>query len=236
MSRLLMLVIFFGLVLNSCGPNKKELETRKQFVEDSLTKVKEMQEQERIHKEKIEVGKSIKRTKLKNYLNELKAELVNEKTKLDKINEFQFGRTHETKQRQLHEQQKIISDLEIQIRGIEKEVAMAELFNSFDFQLTPEGTINHIFDAAKSGNLDKMRHLVDPYGEFDTDALMICIVDAFPPEAKERWINSFKNGRIMGEPVINGDQAIVEIAVGPSSNELEKITLVKRMDKWYVLE
>jgi hypothetical protein len=39
----------------------------------------------------------------------------------------------------------------------------------------------------------------------------------------------------MSEPKIENDRAEVEIAYGPNSDKLEKINLVKRMDKWYIV-
>jgi hypothetical protein len=48
-------------------------------------------------------------------------------------------------------------------------------------------------------------------------------------------VENFKNARIMGEPKIYGESAEIEIATGSSSNYLQKIQLINRMGKWYLL-
>ncbi len=220
----------------------KAKEQMEKFVADSLriakeysiAKAKEQIEKERIHKEKIEVGKSINKRKLKKIFDELTPQLQKEKKKLDQINEFQFGRSLSTKQQQLRNQNEKINELAYFIDKVEKEISMSNLFNSFDFQLTPQGTVEHIFTSAKSGDFSKMRHILDPYGEYDSDAKQICLVEMLPLYRQEEWKRVFENGRMMSDPVIKGDKAEIEIAIGSSSNRLEKINLVRRMDKWYI--
>ena len=237
------LILSLISLIISCGPSKEENKKREKFVadslkivrEDSLARVAEQMETERIHLEKIEVGKSINKTKLSNILDEVKSQLLTAKRKLDRINEFQLGRSMSTKQQQLSDQQGKINELESFISNVEKEISLTNLFNSFDFQLTPEGTVEHIFSSAKNNDLTKMRHLLDPYGEYDVDAQQICLVEMFPSDGQNEWRKEFANGRIMGVPIIEGDKAEIEIAIGNSSNRLEKIKLVQRKDKWYVI-
>lgn len=241
--RLIYLCVFYVfLLLMACGPSQEEIAARQQIVADSLRTIREDStakaeqiERERIHQEKIEVGKSIKKNKLTKILSELNTQLQNEKRELSRINEFEFGRARSTKDRQLSDQKEKINDIESFITKVEKELAMTSLFNSFEFQQTPNGTIEHIFTSAQNNELGKMRHLLDPYGEYDSEAMDICLVEMLPSEGQEKWREAFKNGRVMGEPEMNGDKAIIEIAYGPSSNRLAKINLVQRMDKWYIL-
>lgn len=249
---------FIGLLLTiySCGPSAEEIKKREQFVVDSTKTAierekaiqdsiqiaeqqqkeleKELAEKNRIHEEKIEVGKSIKRTKLNNYLKEVESKLSQEKRKLSRINEFQIGRSSSTKNQQLSDQREVIRQLEKFKEGLEYEISHTHLHQSYDFQNTPKGTIEHLIKSAENGDYSKLRNLVDPYGEFDRDAFAICLVEMYPDEMKTQWKNEFASGRIMGTPKINGQTAEIEIAIGISSNKLETIHLVQRQDKWYI--
>ncbi|WP_319229445.1 DUF4878 domain-containing protein [Draconibacterium orientale] len=189
---------------------------------------------ERIHKEKIEVGKSLKITKLNNILKPLEENLSSQKQKLAKINEWQLGRTQTEKETQLAEQKQLISQIEFMKSRIENEIALSNMFQSFEFQNTPEGTIEQIFQAAKTEDYSKMRYLLDPYGEYDNDAFSICMIEMLPSESQKEMAEQFKNGRIMNNISTNDSTAIIEIAFGPSSNKLEQMHLVKRLNKWYI--
>lgn len=238
-----LLIIGVASLIISCGPSKEEIAKREKFVadslnvvrEDSIARVEERIEMERIHKERIEVGKSINKTNLTKILDQLNLELKQERQNLSQINVFQIGRSTTTKQEQLDAQNDLILQLENSITKVEKEISNTNLFNSFDFQLTPEGVVEHIFTSAVNSDFSKMRHLLDPYGEYEVDAQQICLVEMFPNEGQKEWKNIFANGRVMSEPIINEDMAEIEIAIGSSSDRLEKIKLVRRMDKWYVI-
>lgn len=228
-------------LITSCGPSKSELAKREKFTSDSLEIVrqevefeKQRVEQERIHLEKIEVGKSIKATKLNELLDELKRNLNAEERNLQEINKFQIGRSQQEKNEQLINQNIQINRLKSMIQKVQKEVSLTKLFNSFEFQETPQGVINHIFQSAKDHNYDNMRYLIDPYGEFDTDAFQICYIEIYGEEGQQEWSETFKNGRIMGDPKYDEDKCTIEIAYGLGSNKLENINLVKRMNHWYL--
>lgn len=249
---------FVGLLLTiySCGPSEEEIKKRELFVADSTQAAiekekaiqdsillveqqqknleKELAEKNRIHEEKIEVGKSIKRTKLNNYLKEIESKLSQEKRKLSEINEFKIGRSSSTKSQQLSEQREVIRQLEVFKEGLEYEISHTYLHQSYDFQNTPKGTVEHLFKSAENDDYSKLRNLIDPYGEFDQDAFVICLVEMYPNEMKTKWKNEFASGRIMGTPKINRQTAEIEIAVGISSNRLETIHLIQRQDKWYI--
>ncbi|MDB4303753.1 hypothetical protein N9934_03075, partial [Desulfosarcina sp.] len=140
-----------------------------------------------------------------------------------------------TKNQQISNQYDKITEIEKFIPKVESEIAMTNLFNSFEFQATPTGTIEYLFMSAKTKDYTKVRFLLDPYGEFNDDAMGLCLVDMYPSEAQNEWNNEFKNGRIIGDPIIKDEIAEIEIAIGPESDELEKINLVKRMKKWYII-
>ena len=227
------------LTLHACGPSPEEIQKREKAKQDSIQlaelKQKEIEEQQRIHEEKIEVGKSIKRTKLNNYLKMAEAKIKEENQKLSKINEFQIGRSSSTKSKQLSEQRQVIRELEKFKEALEYEISHTHLHQSYEFQETPEGTVQYLFDAAKSEDHSKLRDLLDPYGQFDDEAFSICLVEMYPSDMKAQWKNEFANGRIMGTPKINNEFAEIEIAMGISSNRLETLRLVNRQGRWYIL-
>lgn len=233
-------LLFIGtlIIVYSCGPSAEEIQKREQAIQDSIQLVeknqKELAEQQRIHTEKIEVGKSIKRTKLNEYLEDITAQLGKEKRRLSQINEFRIGRSSSTKSQQLSKQRQVIGELEKFKQSIEYEISHTHLHQSYDFQNTPEGTIKHLIESAENEDYSKLRNLIDPYGEFDQDAFAICIVEMYPEEMKTQWKNEFAKGRIIGMPELSEQTADVEIAMGISSNRLETIHLVKRQDKWYI--
>ena len=254
--------VIFGLIfiLFSCGHNPDEMKLREQFVIDSIqshvkreTEVKDSilktkseleelneqtakreAEQLRLHQEKMEVGKSIKMTKLKNLLDNLEEKISSEEEELSRINAFQIGRSAATKSAQIQEQREVLRKLEKFKEAIQFEISHTHLHQSFQFQMTPEGTVNHLAEGARSGDYSKFRYLIDPYGEFDQDVFTMCLIERYPEELKEQWKNKLEKLRVIGTPVIQGEKAEVEVAVGPSSSSLETIHLVKRMDHWYL--
>jgi len=250
--------IIIGIVVFtlSCGPSQQEIEQRQQIVtdslelakkrnmfvadslnsvrQDSIKKLEENKEIERIHKEKIEVGKSLKKTLINNKLDKLKAQLIKAENRLNEINEFQIGRLTTTKNQQISDQKSVIYELQDVIKRFEKEISYTNLFESYEFQLSPKGTVEYIFSAAKNEDYSKLRNLVDPYGEFNDNALEICLVELLPKKNQKEWKILFENGRIMGESEINNDKIEIEIAIGNRSNRLEKVMLVKRMSRWYI--
>ena len=229
-------ILIIGLLFLtiSCGKSQKEIEQEKAQIELQQKILTEKKEQERIHLEKIEVGKSISKTYFSNELERLKKVLSKQERKLAKINDFQFGRLSSTKQKQLNQQNLRIGQIQSYISNIEKEISLTNLRETFDFQDSPKGVINFLFESAKNNDFEKLRYLCDPYGENDGDSRGICFIAMQPSEIQRQFVKNFKNGRIMSEPKIENDRAKVEIAYGPNSDRLEKINLVKRKDKWYI--
>ena len=230
----------------ACGPSQEEIKQREQFVKDSTEaelarkqavadSIAAAKEEQRIHNEKIEVGKSIKRTRLTNVLDELKKDLSKEKQRLDDIYDFQIGRSVSTKQRQLREQRDEIRELEGFITRLEKEISYTHLHESYDFQNTPLGTVEHLISAARTSDYSKLRNLIDPYGEFEQNVIKISLIEVLSEEMKQEWNSQFLNARIMGSPKIKDNTAQIEVAVGPESDRLETFNLIQRQNKWYIL-
>lgn len=205
------LVIFLFI---SCGQAEKEAEIK------------------RIHLEQVQVGKSLIRTELNNSIDVLKKALSESKRELVEIKKFQIGRYRSTREKQIREQKKVISQIETKISKVEKEISFLHLNQTFPFQDSPIQLVQHLFTAAQIEDFNSFRFLCDPYGTSDSNALQTCMIFIFMNE--DTFIRDYKMGRIIGEPIISNDQAIVEIAFGASANRLKKIHLVKRMNKWYI--
>jgi hypothetical protein len=253
MRRILGLFTLFALTLCSCGPTEQEVLQHELFLqdslrraviadslrivqEDSLAKAKvEAEEQLRIHLEMIEVGKTLKKSRLEGFLVKAEEGLARLKKERSSLSQFKLGRTESEKKQQLEEKDKEIREIELFIPKLKNEIAMTQLFKSFDFQETPKGTLEYLIYAAQHKEYDKMRHLLDPYAQNDGDAEQICWVEMLPSDRKAEWVASFEKGRIMSDPAINGDKAQIEFAFGPSSSKLETMNLVKRWDRWYFL-
>lgn len=236
----------------ACGPSEEEIKQREQFIADSTSnyieneKIKAdsilkyqeeqklLEEELRIHKEKIEVGKDIKKMKISQAIEKGKEQLAREKEKLAQINEFKFGRTPSEKQNQINQQNKRIDDLKSAIKILENAIPYTNLYEVFDFQDTPEGTVKHLFEAAKNNDFSKLKFLIDPYGEFNDSAIELCFFEFSPIERQENYKKLLLNGRVMNTLENNDEIAIIEVAIGQNSDELEKVTLVNRLGKWFI--
>ncbi|MBL4708429.1 MAG: hypothetical protein JKY48_08340 [Flavobacteriales bacterium] len=194
------------------------------------------EEEKRIHLEKIEVGKSLKVDDLNDRLEELKFSLKTEQKSYLKIKKFQLGRSSSTKRKQLSKQRDELERLKVLLEKTEREISMTNLFNSFEFQKTPEGTVLHIFQSAQLGDYSKMRHLLDPYGEYDNEVKEICLIEMQDEEYQGNWNKLFSYGRIMNKLKETDNEANIEIAIGENSSQLIVLSLVKRLDKWYLIE
>jgi len=241
-------VIALSALIISCGPSQKEVEAREAFVKDSIEKAtiiqNELEAQRRsedsinavilkIHNDRVEVGTAIKKTNLESILKKINAEIAEERQELNRINEWKLGRSPDEKARQVSNQKTRISKLEDISTNLEKEISKSSLSLTFDFQNSPEELVNHIFESAKKSDFSNMRHLIDPYGESKDGVMAMCYIEIASEPKRLDWINNFRAGRIIGEPVIDGDKAALEIAVGPNSDRIQKIQLIRRLDKWY---
>lgn len=98
----------------------------------------------------------------------------------------------------------------------------------------PEKIVQKIFDAAKSGDFSKLKDLCDPTGYGDGDTKDICAMASKPKKDQDEFVQYFKNGSIVGEAIIEGDNATVNIKFGPDGTKSEKIILKKIMGNWYL--
>jgi hypothetical protein len=99
----------------------------------------------------------------------------------------------------------------------------------------PISVVQAVFDAAKSQEFSALAGLCDPQGENDEDTAMICAITADHAE-KDSFVEFFGKGQVAGEAIIDGDQAQVNVLVGPDGSEAETIILIQRDAKWYLLQ
>jgi hypothetical protein len=63
---------------------------------------------------------------------------------------------------------------------------------------------------------------------------LICNMNADHPDVAS-FVTFFANAQIVGEPVIDGDQARVPVSVGSNGDQDETMNLIQRDGKWYLL-
>lgn len=230
--------IFFLLIilaLNSCGKSKEEIELEKAKVElADKTKKEEELKLQKVHDQKVSVGKQKKTTELNLQLQRLPEALKNAQENIDEIKRFKIGRSTSTKEQQLKDAYKQLNEMRSYGEKLKNEIAQLQYLKTFDFQKSPENVMIHIFESAKKGDFSNFRYLCDPYGENDSDVNQICYAELLSDERKGELKREFENGRIIGKPKIDSDRAEVEFAFGPSSNKLEKMKMINRNGLWYL--
>lgn len=230
------------LILSSCGKSKQELELEKAKLELEKTKLelakKEKKEElakiEKVHDQKVNVGKRKKITELNLLLQKLSLSIEKGKQNIREINQFKIGRSSSTKEKQLKEARTQLREIKDYVERVKNEIAQLEYHKTFEFQKDPASVINYIFESAKNRDFSNFRNLCDPYGENDSDVNRICYAEMMMQKQQANLKAEFENGRIIGEPKIDGDKAEVEFAFGPSANRLEKMKMVKRNGLWYL--
>jgi|TARA_B110000116_G_C16648432_1_gene496169 hypothetical protein len=227
MNKNYILALIIILTLTSCGKSEKEIKIEKEKLE---LKIKT----EKIHEQKVNVGKRKKITELTMQLQSLPEALKKAQENIENIQRFQIGRAQSTKDRQLKKAYELLSETRDYGEKLKTEIAQLEYLKTFDFQKNPESVMKYIFESAKKGDFKDFRNLCDPYGENDRDVSSICYAEILSEKRKKELQDMFKNGRIIGEPVITENTAKIEFAYGLSSNKLEKMGMIKRNNLWYL--
>jgi hypothetical protein len=101
-----------------------------------------------------------------------------------------------------------------------------------NYQSDPKSVVQLIFDAAKSGNLSELSDLCSPTCDGDTKG--ICSISSQTFYAKKEFIEYFKFGKIISEPIIIDDRASIKFKFGPDGTKEEEMNLIKINDKWYL--
>ena len=102
-------------------------------------------------------------------------------------------------------------------------------------QSTPQGVAQMVFGAAQSGDYSKLKDLCDASLDTDGDAKHICDVTTGDDELKNQFKEHFSKGTVVGDPVIEGDNAKVEILFGPDGTKKETLNMTKKDGKWYLV-
>ena len=242
-------VLFTLLILSSCGKSKEEIELEKAKIELEKTKLelaektkkeeeykinKQKAEQNKIHEQKVNVGKRKKITELNLMLQKLPEAIKKAEENINEINKFQIGRSSSTKEKQLQEAKNQLREIRDYGEKIKNEIAQLEYHKTFEFQKDPASVMKYIFESAKKGDFSNFRNLCDPYGEYPNELNQICFAEMMMDKQQAKLKADLENGRIIGKASINGDKAEVEFAFGPSSNQLEKMEMVNRNGLWYL--
>lgn len=98
-------------------------------------------------------------------------------------------------------------------------------------QASPRAVAETIFNSAKSGNYDGLAALIDTEADNDSKMIAQAVVDK---KIQEEFKTYFKSGKVVGDPVINGDKASVNILFGPDGDKEETFEMVKRDGRWYL--
>jgi hypothetical protein len=102
-------------------------------------------------------------------------------------------------------------------------------------QTTPKGVAEMVFGAARSGDYSMLKDLCNPSLDTDGDAKHICDVTSGNDELKNQFKEHFSKGTVNGEPVIEGDNAKVDILFGPDGTKKETLNMTKKDGKWYLV-
>ncbi len=98
----------------------------------------------------------------------------------------------------------------------------------------PEKVVEDIFYAAKAGRMASLPALCNPDGSGDKDTKDICGIGTATDEKLSEFRKEFRNGKIVGEPVIKGDTAKVKFKFGADGNKDEEFELKLVKGRWYL--
>ncbi|MEP7238561.1 MAG: hypothetical protein ABI685_11870 [Ferruginibacter sp.] len=102
-------------------------------------------------------------------------------------------------------------------------------------QTTPKGVAEIIFAAAKSGDYSQLKDLCDASLQPDGDSKHICDVTSGDDKLKTNFKEYFEKGKVVGEAVIEGDKAKIDITFGPDGTKAETFNMAKKDGKWYMV-
>lgn len=112
--------------------------------------------------------------------------------------------------------------------------AAPEPSSEVDFS-RPKSVVEAIFYAARSGDASHLPTLCDPRGEANASAKRVCQVAPGQPQW-ESFVRHFARGRVIGEPRVSGDSALLNFSYGPDGTVPETMELVRRDGRWHLLQ
>lgn len=95
---------------------------------------------------------------------------------------------------------------------------------------TPEALAASIFRAAATGDFSGLE-AVAAFGS-DGDAKDVAGVASASAEAQAEFRKFFGEGKVVGAPRIEGDQAEVDVLIGPGATREETLQMVKEDGLW----
>ena len=125
------------------------------------------------------------------------------------------------------------SETSVQSSGGSEKIK-SETKEAYNFQSDPKAVVEEVFSAAETKDFSKLSLLLDPEGESDEPCKHICAVASASKRRQDEFVEYFKKGKVISEPVIDGITAIVEITFGLDGTHEETIYLVQRKGLWYL--
>jgi hypothetical protein len=106
-------------------------------------------------------------------------------------------------------------------------------------QSRPENTLNAIFDASRSGELESLKGLCPPDGSGDGDVKSVCSISGESDEEQAEFIMVFRDARIEGSITYKSQEGkeycLIDFLFGPLEEQRkETMGLVKIGEKWYL--
>ena len=100
-------------------------------------------------------------------------------------------------------------------------------------QSTPQSVAEIMFASARTGKYDILKNLCSSDIDTDSDSKKVCEVSG-DAALQQNFSEYFTKGKIIGEPTIDGNKAVVKILFGPDGNREESLNLVKKDGKWFL--
>lgn len=193
------------------------------------------EEQRLVHNQKVISGIDKKKADLDKILVDLDKQSESISSEFENVNSFKLGRFSSTKKAQilaLEEKSKIVHSF--RARTIKLKSQLDLLHKNFEWQEDPKLVLEKVFEIARYKDYETAIFLADPYDENDKDVDGIAYVSAHPIEFKDKFVENFKNGRIIGKPFVGENTAEIEFLFGKNTDRKETMTFVKRNDSWYL--
>ena len=106
-------------------------------------------------------------------------------------------------------------------------------------QSTPQTLAESIFKAAQNGDLSQLKNICDIPSDADKDSKEICEIINADDNSKESFRIYYSNGKVDGEPVIEGDKASVNIKLSPGESSMifvrKVFNMAKKDGKWFLI-
>ena len=101
-------------------------------------------------------------------------------------------------------------------------------------QSDPAKVLQAVFDIANGASSASLGLLCDPLHQNDLDTQRICDeADGVDPLGS--FAQYFRTGKALSEPLVAGDSAWIAFQYGPTGAHQDTLCLIRRADRWYLL-